>query len=528
MTTLMTTATLPLGRVVILGGGTAGWLAAAYFSRTLRLGASITLVESSEIGIIGVGEGTFPTIRSTLANLGVSEAEFLTRSNATFKQGVLFEGWATGSAANGSDSYFHPFNLPLGGEDDSLLPYWVADESAERPSYADAVTVQERLIRAGRAPKRPQDPDFSGPMNYAYHFDAARFADFLRDISVEAGVARIEGKVGTVERHENGDIAALLLGDGRRVEGDFFIDCSGFASLLIGQTLGADFVGCGDVLFNDRALAMQVPNPAPDTPIRPYTLATAHAAGWTWDIGLKDRRGTGYVYSSRHCSDDEAEATLRAYVGNQATTLSARQLRFVTGYRDRQWIGNCAAVGLSAGFFEPLESTGIVLIESALKMLGDFLVPDVLNGGDRAARDAAARSFNAKMGGRFAKIVNFLKLHYCVTRRTDTAYWRDNADPATIPEELRDLLAQWRARTPSRFDFIVDLETFLPPSYHYILYGMGFQTRLAKGRYGDDADARAAFAKVRAASAQALAHLPDHRALLDYYYARPAAQKVSR
>jgi flavin-dependent dehydrogenase len=514
----MTTDSVSPGRVVILGGGTAGWLAAAYFSRTLRM-RNITLVESSEIGIIGVGEGTFPTIRTTPASLGISEAEFLVHANATFKQGVLFNGWA-----DGGDSYFHPFNLPIGGEDESLLPHWIAAESASRPSWADAVTVQERVIRAGRAPKLAQDPDFSGPMNYAYHFDAARFADYLCAISVAAGVERIEGTVASVSQHADGDLVALALSDGRTVEGDFFIDCSGFRALLIGETLGAGFTSCGDTLFNDRALAMQVPYPSADTPVRPYTLATAHEAGWTWDIGLTERRGTGYVYSSRHCSDDEAEATLRRYVGKEGDTLTPRQLRFATGYRTSQWVGNCAAVGLSAGFFEPLESTGIMLIESALRMLGDFLVP-----GDRDARDAASRSFNRLMAGRFDRIVNFLKLHYCITRRTDTAYWRDNADPASIPDSLRDMLSQWRTRPPSRFDFVVDLETFLPPSYHYILFGMGFRTQLAAGpsRYPGGAEARAAFARVSAASQGAVFNLPDHRTLLNHFHARASSAAVA-
>lgn len=517
----MTTDIPSPGRVVIVGGGTAGWLAAAYLSLTLKM-RNVTLVESREIGIIGVGEGTFPTIRSTLAGLGISEAEFLVRADATFKQGVLFEGWGTGS-----DSYFHPFNMPVGGEDEALLPHWIADDSPQRPAWADAVTVQEQVIRAGRAPKRPSDPDFSGPMNYAYHFDAARFAEYLRDISVASGVERIEGTVATVERGCDGDITALVLGDGRRAEGEFFLDCSGFRALLIGQTLGAGFTSCADTLFNDRALAMQVPYASPQSAVRPYTLATAHDAGWTWDIGLSERRGIGYVYSSRHCSDDEAEATLRRYVGAEGDNLTPRQLRFETGYRETQWIGNCAAVGLSAGFFEPLESTGIMLIEAALKMIGEFLVP-----GDRGARNAAARSFNRLMSGRFERIVNFLKLHYCISGRTDTPYWRDNVSPASIPEALRDMLAQWRYRPPSRFDFVVDFETFLPPSYHYILYGMGFETQLSGGvdRYLGAADARNVFNRVRAAHSGAKGGLPDHRALLNHYHGLPAAapHKVSQ
>ncbi|QDK35055.1 tryptophan halogenase family protein [Sphingomonas sp. IC081] len=510
------------GRIVILGGGTAGWLAAAYLARTLGM-RDVVLVESSRIGIIGVGEGTFPTIRTTLAGLGIGEAEFLTRADATFKQGVLFEGWATGA-----DSYFHPFNMPVGGEDEALLPHWIAAaEDPARPSWADAVTVQERLIRAGRAPKRPGDPDFSGPMNYAYHFDAARFADYLRDISIAAGVTRIEGTVASAERAPDGDIAALMLTDGRRVAGGFFLDCSGFSALLIGKTLGAGFTSCADHLFNDRALALQLPYDCPDAPVRPYTLATAHDAGWTWDIGLSERRGIGYVYSSRHCSDEDAEATLRRYLGPQGAALAPRPLRFETGYRETQWIGNCVALGLSAGFFEPLESTGIMLIEAALKMIGDFLVP-----ADQTARKAAARSFNRLMAARFEHIVTFLKLHYCITRRTDTAYWRDNTDPASIPESLQDMLLQWRRRPPSRFDFVVDLETFLPPSYHYILYGMGFETRLAAGErhYPGASEAREAFARVRTAQSGALGALPDHRSLLNHYHARTgtAPAKVSR
>lgn len=508
-----------LGRIVILGGGTAGWLAAAYLSRTLGLG-EVTLVESGDIGTIGVGEGTFPTIRSTLAGLGIGEAEFLEGADATFKQGVLFDGWATGA-----DSYFHPFNAPIGGEGEPLLPHWIADGGPGRPSWADAVTVQEHLIRAGRAPKRRQDPDFSGPMNYAYHFDAARFAAFLRAISVQSGVVRLEGTVASVEHRPDGDVAALLLEDGRRVEGDIFLDCSGFRSLLVGQAMGSAVTSCADVLFNDRALAIQVPYASAQEPIRPYTLATAHDAGWTWDIGLSGRRGVGYVYSSRHSSGEQAEATLRRYLGDAAAGIEARELRFETGYRERQWVGNCIAVGLSAGFFEPLESTGIMLIEVALRLIGELLVP-----GPRAAREAAARQFNAHMAARFARIVRFLKLHYCITRRTDTAYWRDNADPASVPDDLRDLLEQWRHRPPSRFDFTVDLESFLPPSYQYILYGMGFDTQLAAGaaRYPGAGEAREAFARVAAARGPAAANLPDHRTLLESYRRRAAAPAMSR
>ncbi|MGK2910312.1 MAG: tryptophan halogenase family protein [Sphingobium sp.] len=504
-------------RIVLVGGGTAGWLTAAYLVRTLTQGWRITLIESADIGIIGVGEGTFPTIRDTLAAIGAEEQAFLKASDGSFKQGVRFVDW-TGGATQGSnaDDYFHPFNLPFGGTEPGLLPYWIkADGEPRRPAFADAVTAQGHVIRAGRAPKRAEDPAYSGPMNYAYHFDAVRFAGYLRTLATGNGVERIEATIGGVDQHEHGDISAVRPDDGRApIEGDFFIDCSGFRALLIGQTLKSTFRSCSDTLFNDRALAVQVPHPAPDTPIRPYTLATAHEAGWTWDIGLGGRRGIGYVYSSSHSDGDAAAQVLRDYAGPDAKDLAFRELRFETGYRERQWIGNCAAVGLSAGFFEPLESTGIMLIEVTARMIGDFLAAPDLDG---AAMAAASRSYNRLMTGRFAAIVEFLKLHYCISGRRDTAYWRDNSDRSSWPEGLVDKLAQWRHRPPSRFDFVMDHETFLPASWQFILYGMGFRTDPAAVArlHADDATASEAFLRVRRAADQAVAALPLHRQLLD-------------
>jgi flavin-dependent dehydrogenase len=508
-------------RIVIVGGGTAGWLTAAYLAKRLGAdrpdGARITLIESPDIGTIGVGEGTFPTIRSTLAELGVSEARFLRESSATFKQGVRFVDWERRSTNGKSSEYFHPFNLPLRPNGRDMSPYWLLDHQAGATlPFADAVTTQGTIIGEGLAPKRLEDPDFQGPMNYAYHFDAARFADFLRGVAVEAGVTHLQGKVDGVTRDMRGDIASIHAGELGTIEGDLFIDCSGFRALLIGEALGAPFKRVDDVLFNDRALAIQVPYETPDAPINPYTLATAHEAGWTWDIGLDSRRGVGYVFSSRHTDEDRAEQVLRGYVGKAGDGLNARLLKFQTGYRERQWIGNCVAVGLSAGFFEPLESTGILLIEAAAVMIAE-----VFPLRDRAAMDAGARTFNAAMTGRFERIVSFLKLHYCLTKR-DEPYWRDNADPASWPEALRDLLAQWKHRPVSRFDFLVDLETFLPSSYQYILYGMNAATDFApvEGRYDEQAIAKQSFAKVAEAAREALKHLPPHRALVEAYYKR--------
>lgn len=507
--------------LVIVGGGTAGWMTAASLAQALPHGDwAITLVESPEIGIIGVGEGSFPTLRSTIARIGHGlpggdERSFMRAARATFKQGVRFVGWA-GKPTPGSnaDDYFHPFDLPRDAFDERLLPFWLdSGVDPRRPSWAGSLTVQEAVIHAGRAPKRAADPDFTGPLNYAYHFDATSLAGWLRQMAQARGVRRIETTIASARLTPEGQIVAIVPKDGGpEINGDFFIDCSGLAALLIGDALGSPFVPLGDVLLNDRAIAMQIPDTGP---IAPYTLSTAHEAGWIWDIALPDRRGTGCVYSSDHMSDDEAEATIRRYAGPKSKTLSTRRLRFRTGYRARQWIGNCAAVGLSAGFFEPLESTGIMLIEVAAHLLGQLLaVPS-----DPAVMAASARSFNAVMTARFGAITDFLKLHYAISHRRDTPYWRDNTNPATWSETLRDRITQWRHRVPSRFDFVVDHESFLPPSWGYILNGMGFDTKAGRGAI--DANPAAATKALSAVAAlhhavpQAIATLPDHRTLID-------------
>ncbi len=508
-------------RIVIVGGGTAGWLTAAYLAKHLGAdrpdGARITLIEAPDIATIGVGEGTFPTIRNTLASLGVSESRFLRESSATFKQGVRFVDWQRCRSGAKSCEYFHPFNLPLRPEGRDLSPYWLMERAKGADlAFADAVTTQGEVIRAGLGPKRLEDPDFGGPMNYAYHFDAARFADFLRGVAVESDVTHLKGKVDGVTRDMSGDIVSIHAGELGAIEGDLFVDCSGFRALLIGDALGSPVKRCDDVLFNDRALAIQVPYATLDEPIHPYTLATAHEAGWTWDIGLDTRRGVGYVFSSRHSDEARAEEVLRGYIGKAADGLTPRLLKFQTGYREKQWIGNCVAVGLSAGFFEPLESTGIMLIEAAAVMIAE-----VFPLRDRGGMAAAARNFNHLMAGRFERIVSFLKLHYCLTKR-DEPYWRDNADPASWPENLRDLITQWKHRPVSRFDFLVDLETFLPASYQFILYGMDADVDFApvEGRYPGAAGARETFTQVARASKEALKHLPPHRALVEALYRR--------
>jgi 2-polyprenyl-6-methoxyphenol hydroxylase-like FAD-dependent oxidoreductase len=458
--------TAPIERIVVVGGGTAGWLSACTLAARLpHLG--VTLVESPDIPTIGVGEGTWPTMRETLATIGIPEPEFLECCDAAFKQGSRFDGWVTGEAG---DSYLHPFTLPPAADPRDLLAAWQAD--SRHASFAAAMTAQSAACAAGLAPRLRAMPEYAGALNYGYHLDAGRFAALLaRHATTRMGVTHVSATVAGVDQSPDGDIAAIRLADGRRIEGDLFLDCSGHRALLIEGALGVPWIDRSDVSFNDRALAVQVPV-APDSPIAAQTIGTAHRAGWLWDIGLPTRRGIGCVYASAYLSDDEALAILKSHVaahcpGADAQRLEPRALRFRTGHRARFWQGNCLAIGQSAGFIEPLEASAIVMIELSLRALCDSFPTD------RALLPLVAGRFDALFDYRWGRIVEFLKLHYVLSRR-DEPYWRAHRDPASIPARLADSLALWRHHPPSARDFPMFDEVFPAASQQYVLYGMGF------------------------------------------------------
>jgi tryptophan 7-halogenase len=509
-------------KIVIAGGGAAGWLTACYLQRMLvgrMSGATgaprITVIESPDIGIIGVGEGTFPTIRSTLGALEIEEARFLRESDATFKQGIRFDDWARTPCAGvgGRTHYFHPFEPPQHVEGAEMLPFWLLGDAGPGLDFADAVTVQKRVADASLAPKRTHDGGYRAPLNYAYHFDAFRFAGLLAAVAKDRGVRHLCDTIESVQLDETGAIDGLMTRAHGLVKGTLYIDCTGLRAKLIGETLGQPFQSCKDALFCDRAVTCQVPYDRPDAPIPSYTIATAHEAGWTWDIGLNNRRGIGYVYSSAHSDDARAEEVLRSYIGAACEGKPVRVLKFEAGYRERQWVRNCVAVGLSAGFFEPLESTGLMLIEVAAAMIAE-LFPWSTD------FEAAARLFNDRMSKRCSRIVNFLKMHYCLSQRTEP-FWLDNRLAAGIPDDLQCLLAAWRTRPPSRFDFVGDYETFPYFSYQYVLYGMGFRTDLetARSRYAAlSGAAQEGFKQLRRIGQKAVTDLPSHRALIERVY----------
>ena len=506
-----------LKNVLIVGGGNAGWLTAAFLAKTLGTqdahGIQITLVESSEIGIIGVGEGSFPSIRGTLAAIGIDEARFIRECDATFKQGVKFVDWVRAPGSAGANHYFHPFSQPSQRPGNpELLPYWLQGLAGKELAFAQAVTMQKTVADAGRGPKRIGDADYLGALNYAYHFDAGRFAKLLSSHAQSLGVRHLVGTVNQVTLDAQGAIDAVITQEHGSLKADLYIDCTGFHAALIGKALGSPFRSVNDVLFVDRALAIQVPYERPEAPIPSYTISTAHEAGWTWDIGLQQRRGIGYVYSSRHTDDTRAEHLLRNYVGPAAHDRPVRSLKLNVGYRDVQWIKNCVAVGLSGGFLEPLESSGMGLVETAAYLIG-FLFPRDGN------MEPIAKVFNAHMQERYARIVDFIKLHYCLSQRKDNAFWTDNALASSIPESLQDKLAMWRCRPPHRMDFVTDLEMYPPSSWQYVLYGMEYATQLtaSAAAYPQRAEAVQEFAMIAKVAQHALADLPAHRALVAHF-----------
>jgi len=450
--------------IVIIGGGTAGWitaglLAARHPDRS-QDGISITLIESPDVPTIGVGEGTWPTIRKTLSRIGIKEDEFLQRCGASFKQGSRFDGWVNGQP---NDSYHHPFELPISRNANELLHAWKT--FAPEKGFADAVCVQSTSEQDGLAPRKKSMPEYFGAMNYAYHLDAVKMAEVLREHVIDKlRVRYISDHVTKIMGDKDADIESVLTRSHGEISGDLFIDCTGQKSLLLGEHYGVEFTDQSHILFNDRAVVTQVPVQQ-DSPIISQTISTAHEAGWIWDIGLPTRRGIGCVYSSKYMSDGKAEEVLQNYT--RSKECETRRLSFTSGHREYFWHQNCLAIGLSAGFLEPLEASAIVLVELSAEMLADNLPVT------RDGMDVEAKRFNDIFKYRWARIVEFLKLHYVLSQRNEP-YWRDNRDVETIPLRLQEYLNVWKHRPPSQNDFEQASEVFPAASYHFVLYGMGF------------------------------------------------------
>ena len=514
--------------IVIVGGGSAGWLTAGLLASAYPAaaegGIGVTLIESPDVSSIGVGEGTWPTMRATLRRIGLSESEFLSTCSASLKQGTRFRGWVTGAS---DDVYYHPFSVPAGYPATTLVPFW--QEHRDRVSFANAVSPQARVCDRRLAPKQAATPEYAHVVNYGYHLDAGKFAELLKKHCTEKlKVRHLIDHVTGIEGSPDEDIRALETARSGLIEGDLFIDCTGQAALLLGRHFGIGYVDQDHVLFNDRALAAQIPYAEATSPIESQTNSTAQDGGWVWDIGLTSRRGIGYVYSSRHSDDAHALRVFRNYLKNcttvDAEVVDPRQLKFRPGYRERFWHRNCVAVGMSAGFIEPLEASALVMIELSAGLIAEELPAT------RSSMDICAERFNQTFRYRWERIIDFLKLHYVLSQRSDSEYWLDNRRSDSIPERLQQLLELWQHQVPGPRDFPHIDEIFSAASYQYVLYGMGFETRARPRAHIDAERARAyeLFREVEQKTQRLLGQLPDNRSLLSGISSQPSAVRKAR
>ncbi|WP_295911990.1 tryptophan halogenase family protein [uncultured Xanthomonas sp.] len=497
----------PLRNLVIVGGGTAGWMAAAALVRVLGPDYRITLIESEQIGIVGVGEATVPHIKAFNNLLGINEAEFVRHTQGSFKLGIEFADWQRPGT-----SYVHGFGTEI-GHPLGLLPfqqYWFKQALAGKARPLGAYTLNTVAAKRDRFMTSATDVPPNSPLAniaYAYHFDAALYAGFLRRYAEQRGVTRREGIVEEVQLHpESGDVLSVRLASGEAIAGDLFIDCSGFRGLLIEQALHTGYHDFSHWLPCDRALAVPCAKVGPPTP---YTRATARAAGWQWRIPLQHRTGNGYVYCSAHISDDEAAATLLANLDGPALA-DPRPLRFVTGRRKQVWNRNVIALGLASGFMEPLESTSIHLVQSGISKLLELFPREGIS-------PVLVRRYNERIAFEFDRIRDFLLLHYHATERDDSAFWR-HCRSMPITPELQETLALFR--DSGRFYRNGD-EMFAEISWVQVMVGQGILPRAYHPLV--DQVPQADLERFMASVEQTIGHcadaMPPHQAFIDRYCA---------
>ena len=502
--------------ILVVGGGTAGWLTAAriaaqHNASSAQSAINISLIESDNISPINVGEGTWPTMRDTLQAIGVSETDFIRHCRVSFKQGAQFINWVDNKP---NDFYYHPLVLPLNFSTINLAPFWQRDPIQQQSSFSNAVCYQEALCQQGLAPKLITSPEYGALANYAYHLDSAKFSIFLKEHCTQnLGIKHIVDEVVNINSHDNGDIASVTTAKHADIAADLFIDCTGTRSLLLGQHYKVPFIKVDEVLFCDRALALQVPYDNENSEIASHTLSTAQDAGWIWDIGLPTRRGVGYVYSQNHQSEDQAIARLEQYVGDKFSDCTLRKIPINAGHHQVFWKNNCVAVGLSSGFLEPLEASSLVLVEMSAQMIAEQLPAN------RQTMTIVAKRFNETFSYRWQRIIDFLKLHYLLSKREEP-FWQDNRQLSSVPESLQELMALWQHRSPADFDFSNHNEVFPAASYQYILYGMGFKTDYQQQmvHVTQEQLAKQQFDRNTKMTQQALGVLPKNRDLLNTIY----------
>jgi 2-polyprenyl-6-methoxyphenol hydroxylase-like FAD-dependent oxidoreductase len=472
----------PLPRIVILGGGSAGWITASLFARAWsERGVEITLVESPDIGIIGVGEGSTPQLKAFFDLIGVAEDEWMEACDATFKLGIRFNGWSERAQF---DSYFHPFPGPT---DLHTVPGFIQNCTLARsgfavPAHPDAYFLTSVLAGAGKAPQ--PDKNFPFPPSYGYHFDAAKLGVFLRDHAKKHGVTHLQRKVSEIEITANGNVAALLCDGGGRIEGDIFVDCSGFRSVIAQEKLGARFLPFTENLFNDRAVVLPT---GASASFLPQTDATAMQAGWRWQIPLTTRTGNGYVFSSNAISDDAAEHELRTELGLLDSDVPARFLKMKVGRVAQSWNANCLTTGLAQGFIEPLEATALHIV---IATATDFI--HAMEEGSFTSKHRSA--FNAGIAARYESIRDYIVAHYRLNQRASGDYWRANAANQALSDPLKSILTAWFTQA-DMIEALTDAyvePAYSPTSWHCMFAGYGTfpaagkMRALPPGRHGAD------------------------------------------
>lgn len=460
--------------LVIVGGGTAGWMAANLFAKRWSSDkVQVTLVESPDIGIIGVGEGSTPTLKRFFEIIEVSEAEWMPVCNATYKVSIEFKDW---SPASGVASYRHPFI----SQTDSFTQKAFEVNCRTRRMGLNTHTAPEDflingvLAKQGKGPLTP--PNFPFRMEYGYHFDSGLLGQFLRDKATSRSVVHRAENIAEVMQHPDGSIKSLMTDKGEAINGDFFVDCTGFSSLLLQQTLGVTFNSYKENLFNDAAVVMPTTVKAP---LVPETKSTALSAGWCWNIPLQNRVGNGYVYSSDYLSGDAAETEFRTHLGALGDETDVRHLKMKVGQVDKHWEKNCLAVGLSQGFIEPLEATALHLVQICIEMfIGQF----EKGGFGPQHRDI----FNDFAKTRFDKVRDYIVAHYKLNSRTDSQYWIDNRNNNHLSASLKRILEVWFQREDLRAEIHkqnIDMH-WDPISWHCLLSGYGAYPSLAPNQPG--------------------------------------------
>lgn len=499
----------PITHVIIVGGGTAGWMTAAALASVFGQRLTIRLIESKDIGTVGVGEATIPQIRFYNAQLGLDENDFMRQTQATFKLGIEFVDWTRPGHA-----YLHAFGA-VGGRDVGAVPfyqYWLKMRQRGEADDLGAYMLNTVLARHNKFMRTaPVSPSPLGNIVYAFHFDASLYAMYLRAYAEAHGVRRTAGTVvDTMLRGEDGYLEAVILDSGERVAGELFIDCSGFRGLLIEQALQTGYVDWSRYLPVNRAVAVPC---ASVQPLTPYTRATTRAAGWQWRIPLQHRIGNGYVYCSDDISDDEAAATLLAHLDGKALA-DPRPLRFVTGMRKKFWHKNCVAIGLASGFLEPLESTSIHFVQSSIAKLIAYFP-------DRHFHAADIEQYNRLTQGEFERSRDFIVLHYKAAGRQDTPFWQ-RCQALEMPPTLQEKLALFRNAGRLHRE---QAELFTEVSWLQVLVGQGVlpQTYHPVVDLHTDAEIRHLLAGTRKVLQDMAADVPDHSAFIANHCATMAS-----